>query len=324
MPTNSRCSAEQLELAAAALKRGELVAMPTETVYGLAADARNALAIARVFALKGRPANHPVIVHVGNVGEVAEWAREVPDAASVLAAAFWPGPLTMILPRAPGVLDAVTGGQDSVGIRMPRHPVALALLARFGGALVAPSANRFGHVSPTTAEHVRAEFEQAALPIILDGGACELGIESTIVDLRSNAVRVLRPGSIAVQQIADLLHCEVALGPAQQTLRVSGALLSHYAPRTHAELHERAALVERYAQLRKEQISCVLMMRGPLPPASVGIALPQESEPYAQQMYAALRSCDSAGVQCILIEAPPDEPRWHAVLDRLRKAVHRG
>ena len=323
MPTNLSCTAEQLAHAAAALRRGELVAMPTETVYGLAADARNALAIAQVFALKGRPTNHPVIVHVRSFGEVAEWARAVPEAARVLAAAFWPGPLTMILPRAPGVLDAVTGGQDSVGIRVPRHPTALALLNRFGGALVAPSANRFGHVSPTTAEHVRAEFEQAALPIILDGGACELGIESTIVDLRGNAVRVLRPGSIAVQQIADLLRCEVTLGPAQQALRVSGEQLSHYAPSTRAELHTRAALIARYAQLRASHISCALLVRGQLPLTSVGIALSHDSTAYAQQMYAALRSCDNAGVQRILIESPPDEPRWHAVLDRLTRAVHR-
>ncbi|MBP6626671.1 MAG: threonylcarbamoyl-AMP synthase, partial [Arenimonas sp.] len=193
-----------LDEALAALRRGEAIGLPTETVYGLAADASRPDAVRRIFALKGRPADHPLIVHIAGADQIERWARDVPEAARTLAAAFWPGPLTLILRKRDDVPEEVTGGQDTVGLRCPAHPLALALLQAFGGGLAAPSANRFGHVSPTTAAHVREEFG-AEVPVVLDGGDCVVGIESTIVDLSGGTPRILRPGRITHAQIHALL-----------------------------------------------------------------------------------------------------------------------
>ncbi|HEY5290991.1 MAG TPA: L-threonylcarbamoyladenylate synthase, partial [Burkholderiales bacterium] len=238
----------EIRRAAAILRAGGLVAFPTETVYGLGADASNPAAVAKIFAAKGRPQDHPVIVHLGSIELLPLWAGEIPAAAHKLAAAFWPGPLTLILKRAAGVSDCVTGGQDTVGLRIPGHPVALELLQAFAGAeggrafsgIAAPSANRFGRISPTTAAHVRAELG-AAVEWVLDGGECGVGIESTIVDLSRGRAVLLRPGQITPAQIAAVLGDEVAQ-PDAAAPRVPGAQGSHYAPRTPLHLVAAAEL----------------------------------------------------------------------------------
>src|SRR5690242_1893538 len=223
---------DAIERAARLLASGSLVAFPTETVYGLGADARNDGAVREIFAAKGRPPDHPVIVHIPGRSHVARWTREVSKQAAALAEAFWPGPLTLILPRAQGVLDSITGGQDSVGLRVPSHPVASALLDAFGDGIAAPSANRFGHVSPTTAAHVAADLGSAPA-MILDGGACEVGIESTIVAFRGDAALLLRPGAIGIAELTHVLGSPPQL-PDGAAPRASGSLAAHYSPRTPA------------------------------------------------------------------------------------------
>ncbi len=304
--------------AVAALRRGELVGMPTETVYGLAGDARNESAVRRIFATKGRPADHPLIVHLADIAQLSAWARQVPDSARALAEAFWPGPMTLILGKAAGVSDLVTGGQDSIGIRIPRHPVALQLLQSFGDGLAAPSANRFGHVSPTTAQHVRDEFG-ASVPIVLDGGACAIGIESTIIDLSGASVRILRPGLIGRADIIRVIGA-VDEGSAADSPRVSGALASHYAPRTPTESVPRTQLLARWKTCQDEGESAVVLSIG-APPASLpGLALPDQPEEFARHLYAALRSLDAEGADRILVERIPDERAWLAIADRLQRA----
>lgn len=310
----------ELVAACAALKRGEVVGLPTETVYGLAGDARNGEALARIFATKRRPADHPLIVHLADASAIDDWARAIPPAARRLAAAFWPGPLTLILKRAPHVLDLVTAGQDSIGLRVPNHALALELLRRFGGGLAAPSANRFGHVSPTTAQHVRDEFGDA-VPIVLDGGPCRIGIESTIVDLSADSARILRPGQIGPDAIARVLGAPVAIGAQTSSPRVSGSLASHYAPDTPAERvpRERLDSVIRSALGGGETIR-VLALRH-LPDGVHGLVMPNEPEPYARHLYAALRTLDAEGAERLLIELPPDTPEWFAVHDRIARAT---
>lgn len=308
-----------IQQAVAALRRGELVGLPTETVYGLAADAGNLEAVARIFALKGRPADHPLIVHVAGVEALPRWAREVPAAARALAAAFWPGPLTLILPRQPGVPDAVTGGQETVGLRCPDHPLALALLRAFDGGLAAPSANRFGHVSPTSAAHVRAEFG-AALPIVLDGGDCAVGIESTIVEFGAAGPRILRPGQVSRAQLEAVVG-PVAEGADAASARASGTLEAHYAPRTPMLLLARDALESEWRQQHAlgQQVR-VLALAG-LPAPCEGAALPARADAYAHGLYAALRQLDASGAHLLLVERPPQGPEWVAVNDRLRRAA---
>lgn len=303
--------ASDIAAAVAALRRGECIGLPTETVYGLAADARDAAAVARIFALKGRPADHPVIVHLPATARLDDYAVTVPESARRLAAAFWPGPLTLILRRAPWVPDAVTGGQDTVGLRMPAHPVAQAVLQAFGGGLAAPSANRFGRISPTRAAHVRAEFGDA-LPVVLDGGDSEVGIESTIVDLSGGAARILRPGMI------DRAAIEAVLGAppepdASPTPRVSGALEKHYAPRAPLRLVPRE-------RLGAPGAARVLAL-GSLPQGCEGTVLPAEPAAYAHGLYAALRDLDADDGREIRVETPPDGPAWDALRDRLRRAA---
>lgn len=306
--------------AVAALRNGAVIGLPTETVYGLAGDARNADALQRIFATKRRPADHPLIVHLADATQLDAWAREVPDSARRLAAAFWPGPLTLILKRAADVPDLVTGGQDTVGLRVPDHPVALALLAAFGDGLAAPSANRFGHVSPTTAQHVRDEFGDA-VPLVLDGGPCRVGIESTIVDLSGASARILRPGQIRADAIAAVLGTPVAVGAASASPRVSGSLASHYAPDTPAERVATARLdsVIRSALGGGETIR-VLALRH-LPDGVHGLVMPNEPDQYARHLYAALRSLDAEGAERLLIELPPDTSEWLAVHDRIARAT---
>lgn len=319
--------------AAGALEAGRLVAFPTETVYGLGADAENPAAIAAIYAAKGRPSNHPVIVHLAPGADIGRWAREVPDAAHKLIAAFWPGPLTLILKRAAHVPAAVAGGQDSVGLRCPSHPVAQALLKAFRrgeGGLAAPSANRFGHVSPTTAQHVQDEFgagPDSPLAMVLDGGASQVGIESTIVDLSrmdSHGPALLRPGQVSAEQIAAVIGQWPGLGGADAP-RVSGALASHYAPRTPVVLVEGASLPALLDGLHAAGRRAAMILVGTgaaAMPAGPAIALPPQPDGYARGLYAALRSMDSVGADVILVQRPPQDMAWLGINDRLRRAAH--
>jgi L-threonylcarbamoyladenylate synthase len=306
--------------AVAALRRGEVIGLPTETVYGLAADASNARAVAKIVALKGRPADHPLIVHIAGAEALPEFCREVPAQARALAQAFWPGPLTLILPRAASVPDAVTGGQDSVGLRCPAHPLALELLRAFGGGLAAPSANRFGHISPTSAAHVRSEFGDA-VPVVLDGGDSEVGIESTIVDLVSSRPRILRPGRISREQIVEVLGVEVEDAPGADSPRASGTLEAHYAPRTPMLLLAREQMEREATQQRALGQRVALLALGALPEGFAGEALPAQAQAYAHGLYAALRALDAGGAHLLLVQRPPEGLAWLAVHDRLRRAA---
>ncbi len=302
----------EIRKAAEMLRAGGLVAFPTETVYGLGADASNRAAVARLYALKGRPADHPVIVHFGSADKAFAWARELPAAAQTLAARFWPGPLTLILKRSALAGDFVTGGQDSVGLRVPSHPVAVELLKEFSDGIAAPSANRFGMVSPTTAAHVRADLGDA-VELVLEGGPSHVGIESTIVDLSGQAPALLRPGAITQQQLEKLL-------PGLETRNISevrhpGSLERHYAPRTPLRLVPAHDLDKQISLLRARV--AVLAFSRPDERVDHWIRMPRDPEAYAQRLYAALRELDSAGGDAILVEAPPGGPEWAAVRDRL-------
>lgn len=307
--------------AARRLAAGELVALPTETVYGLGADATNERAVARVFELKGRPADHPLIVHFSNPAAISYWASAVPREARILAAHFWPGPLTMILPKSARVPKSVTGGQDTVGLRCPSHPVAQELLAEFArigsGAVAAPSANKFGHVSPTTAAHVREELGPDLF--ILDGGACDVGLESTIVDLSRGKPVLLRPGAITREDIAHVLGLEPEERDAAAP-RASGTLAAHYAPRTALAIVEAAALD---VELSHPANIAVLALREPPPTAKVTswITAPFDVGRYAHDLYANLRKLDASGAKRIVVEAPPTTTPWEAVNDRLMRAA---
>lgn len=313
-----------IEQAARTLGAGNLVAFPTETVYGLGADAANAKAVAKIFVLKGRPADHPLIVHVANAAAIDRWAIDIPESAIKLAAAFWPGPLTIILKKSARVPAAVTGGQDTVGLRCPSHPLALALLAEFAkvgsGAIAAPSANRFGHVSPTTAQHVRDEFG-ADLPV-LDGGACTVGIESTIVDLSRGHPVLLRPGAITREQIEATIG-EAPRSPDAAAPRASGTLAAHYAPRTPLELADEAALESRVREAIAKGLRVAVLARGPTraSAASAWHEAPEAAAAFAHDLYANLRQLDASGVDVILVEAPPMDAAWEAVNDRLARAA---
>ena len=317
-------SVTPLEIARAVemLRAGGIVAFPTETVYGLGGDASNPAAVAAIYALKGRPANHPVIVHLAAADRVADWAREVPEAAHRLAAQFWPGPLTLILRRASGVLDALTGGQDTVALRVPSHPVARALLAAFGGGVAAPSANRFGRVSATTADHVRAEFG-AQVGLVLDGGACAVGIESTIVDVSGAAPALLRPGGVALADLEAALGQPLALAK-RDAPRAPGTLKAHYAPVTPLMLVEADVAAELIRSLvRQEKKVAVLSFSAmrPMLPGLHWISAPAEPEGYARALYANLRELDATHSDVIVAESPPQRSEWFAVLDRLTRAA---
>ena len=316
---------EEIAYAAGILRGGGLVAFPTETVYGLGADATNERAVARIFAAKGRPVDHPVIVHLGAADELERWARDVPAVAWRLAARFWPGPLTLILKRAPGVSDALTGGQDTVGLRVPNHPVALALLQAFGGGLAAPSANRFGRISPTLAAHVLAEFGDA-VDCVIDGGPCAVGLESTILDLSGTHPRVLRPGAVTPDALAEILGepptTRTTGGP-----RAPGRLASHYAPDTPLRLVEPAALESTIQSLTAVQQSvAVLSLHAPTTGAAQchWMRMPADATEYAHVLYARLREIDSWGCRVILVELPPVTMAWEAVHDRLMRAAGTG
>ena len=317
-----------VEAAADALRAGRLVAFPTETVYGLGADAANADAVRAIFAAKGRPPDHPLIVHLPDASHLDAWAREVPGGARALAAAFWPGPLTLILPRDARAGDVVTGGEDTVGLRVPAHPVAQALLAAFarrgGHGVAAPSANRYGHVSPTTARHVADDLGER-VAMILDGGPCDVGIESTIVAFDGERAVLMRPGGIAVDALASVLgHAPDA--PGDDAPRASGTHASHYAPRAAAFLVDAGALaaeVERLAE--RDEVVGVLArtVRRPDEFDGAWIDAPAGVDGYARELYANLRRLDGGHPDAILIEAPPGDAAWLAVRDRLARATHR-
>ncbi|KRB92915.1 L-threonylcarbamoyladenylate synthase [Noviherbaspirillum sp. Root189] len=325
--------------AARQLEAGELVAFPTETVYGLGADAENPAAVAKIYAAKGRPSNHPVIVHLAPGADIGYWTTEVPEQARQLIDAFWPGPLTLILKRAAHIPDAVSGGQDSVGVRCPSHPVAQALLRAFKGGkggVAAPSANKFGHVSPTTAQHVRDEFASDAdqdkagpLACVLDGGQSDVGIESTIVDLTRMATHgpvLLRPGHISASDIARVIGIEPKQ-PDAAAPRASGTLEAHYAPSTPVALVLSKDLADTVVSLSAhgKSVSIICHSAGgafqAAHPKAV-LRLPATPDGYAYDLYAALRSADAVHADIILVEAPPVEPAWQGVNDRLRRAAY--
>ena len=297
------------------------MAFPTETVYGLGADASNPAAVKKIFAAKGRPADHPVIVHIADMSELKHWAAEVPRAAWLLAEKFWPGPLTMVLKRSPHVNDLISGGQNSIGLRVPGHPVAQQLLKAFGGAIAAPSANKFGRLSPTTAEHVREELGNA-VEMVLDGGPCDVGIESTIVDLTREPPAILRPGRVSAQQITDALLVPLGESAADRP-RVPGSLASHYAPRAPLKLVQPDE-IENYVRRQVVQPPVAVMARRGRPRDSK-VALwqvaPETPEEYARLLYASLRRLDDAGCRLIVVEALPLLPEWAAVRDRLDRAA---
>ena len=308
--------------AVAQLKAGELVAFPTETVYGLGADASNADAVRKIYAAKGRPSNHPLIVHVADAAQLANWARDVPPFAHKLAKKFWPGPLTLVLKRNPRVPDEVTGGQDTVAIRVPLHPVAQALLREFGGGVAAPSANRFGRVSATTAAHVREEFGDA-VACVLDGGAADVGIESTIVDCSGKAPTLLRPGWITPQQLEAALGSALA-APDADAPRVSGTLDKHYAPQTPLMLMEGDLIVELAHSLTRQGKRVAVLARTTLRPLLEGmawVAAPADAAGYAHDLYANLRELDQAGCEVMLVEQAPEQAEWFAIRDRLNRAA---
>ena len=326
----------QIQRAAQLLRAGELVAFPTETVYGLGADASNPVAVAKIFAAKGRPADHPLIVHLASAAHLERWARDIPVAARKLAAAFWPGPLTLILKRQPTVPDAVTGGQDTVGLRVPNHPLALELLREFGGAdgggLAAPSANRYGRISPTLAQHVAEELGDR-IAMILDGGPCAVGIESTILDLSGDPCvtpRILRPGMISAEAIAAVLGQQPEQGTAPNspnapnTPRVSGSLAAHYAPRTPMQLVATSELALVVTAELNRGTKLAVMARQPSSDAREQLhwrVASADFSQYSHDLYANLRSLDAAGCDLILVEAPPVSAEWCAVADRLGRAV---
>lgn len=326
-------ASESIASAAQALQRGALVGLPTETVYGLAADAQNDSAVAAIFAAKARPSNHPLIVHVATPAALAHFAASVPPFAIALVDAFWPGPLTVILPRRSGVAAAAAGGQDSIGLRCPAHPVAQALLHALATAtpqappihgLAAPSANRFGRVSPTTAQHVQDELGRDLL--ILDGAACAVGIESTIVDCTRGAPVLLRPGGISRAQIEAACGMPL-MSPDDLTEaapRASGTLESHYAPKAKVRLMDARALRTGLNLLGADAAHLAVYARTPVKSASERVLvrrMPDDAVATAQQLFAALRAFDDAGVRLIWIERPPDSPEWEGVRDRLQRAA---
>ena len=318
-----------ISLAVDLLKAGALVAFPTETVYGLGADASNPDAVRRIFAAKGRPVDHPLIVHIPTIDSLEAWALSVPDTARHLAAHFWPGPLAMILKKRPEVSLEVTGGQDTVGLRMPDHPVALQLLQAFGGGVAAPSANRFCRISPTLASHVQEELGDA-VDMILDGGACQVGVESTIIDLSGDQPMLLRPGHITREQIEAVLQCQLLVtAEAQQAdvseIRAPGMMAIHYAPTTPSLLCSTASLPASVAELVKQGKKLGLLTsqtdwvnNGTL---TAVIAMPIEADAYAQNLYSSLRDLDRLNLDIILVEQPPQAEKWRAINDRLAKAT---
>lgn len=325
-PPSALITDSQLAQAADILKNGGLVAFPTETVYGLGANAEDTEALGKLYTVKGRPGNHPVIVHLASLEQLQDWAVEIPEKAWQLAKTFWPGPLTLILKRSPRVPDAVTGGQDTVGIRIPNHPVALALLNAFQGGIAAPSANRFGRLSPTSAAHVRQDLE-SDVDLILDGGECQVGVESTIVAFQNGQPVILRPGMITAGQIqAVLRNPDLPQNQANHSSTVSrapGTLASHYAPRTPLKLLSESEFRQKLSDIQKTSASAKIgaLVFSALQGLPHEIVMPKEPTLYAQRLYADLRKLDGLALNEIWVEAVPDTGAWAAVADRLHRAA---
>ena len=315
-----------IDHAASILRSGGLVAFPTETVYGLGAAATNAAAVRRIFGAKGRPPTNPLIVHVADIETAKRYASEWSDAAQTLAAVWWPGPLTLVLPKHPAIVDEATAGRATVGLRVPDHPLALDLLRAFGGPVAAPSANKSNHVSPTTAQHVREELGDA-VDLILDGGPCSVGIESTVLDLSGERPTILRPGGVSRKQIEYILGpVEVFTGAvaAGQSAASPGQQDRHYAPRTPAvrfDTPQRGLIQIDAPDGRPNGLIAVGTMTDAVKKWERIVAMPREPGLYAREFYAVLRELDAMGLHEIFIEMPPDRPEWLAVRDRITRAT---
>jgi L-threonylcarbamoyladenylate synthase len=317
-----------IQLAAQQLKNGNLVAIPTETVYGLAADASSKEALHKLFDAKGRPKSHPVIVHLASPEQLTDWAAHVPEQALQLAERFWPGPLTMIFKKREHVLHEVTGGQDTVAIRVPRHEVALKLLRQFGGGLAAPSANRFGKLSPTRATDVANEFS-TEVSYVLDGGTCEVGIESTIIDLSGDQPRVLRPGMLSLTMLNEVAGITVTHADEDEPIiKAPGTLKSHYSPTTPVmlvnsnQIHDVLKTME--TNLKKAAVlSFVPKIENGMKPQAAWIVAQPEPESYARNLYGNLRQLDGCGCDWIIVETVPEADEWSGIRDRLKRASFR-
>lgn len=315
----SNCTADTISKAAQSLKDGHLVAFPTETVYGLGADATNDKAVSRIYSVKGRPIGHPLIVHISSMNKLDKWAKDIPDYAIKLAREFWPGPMTLILPRTGLAKDFITGEQNNVGLRVPAQPVALALLKKFedlgGKGVAAPSANKFGAVSPTTAEAVGDELSDYLdlYDLVLDGGRCLVGIESTIINCTGSAPKVLRPGAITEEMIEQTLEIKSEENPEKSEIKASGLLESHYAPKAKILLNSIAEPGEGFLALSQFQT----------PAGAIRLASPSTLEQYARDLYSALRSADQQGLAKIAVQLPEGFGIAEAIRDRLTKAAAR-
>ncbi|WP_037855371.1 L-threonylcarbamoyladenylate synthase [Streptomyces sp. NRRL S-340] len=316
-------SSSDIEKAAGVLRAGGLVALPTETVYGLGANAEDPVAVARIFQAKGRPPSHPLIVHIGGAEQLDDWVEDVPATARLLAAHFWPGPLTLVLRRGRRVPLEATGGLETVAVRVPDHPVAGALLAAFGGGVTAPSANRFGSVSPTTADDVRTELGDA-VDFVLDGGPCEVGVESTIVDVTGDTPSVLRPGGVTREALEAVLGGPVAV-PSTSRVRVPGQHPSHYAPRARVVLVEPGKVLDEVESARElgHQVGVFLppSLAGTPVKAHATVAVPASPAAYARGLYGFLRELDQRGCDLIIASLPAEEGLGLAIANRLRRAA---
>ncbi len=304
------------------LRRGGLIAMPTETVYGLAADASNPAALLKIFTVKQRPIDHPLIVHLADMEQLPDWAIDIPDFAIALGQALWPGPLTLVFKKAPHVSDLITGKQSTVALRIPSHPLAEALIRAFGGGIAAPSANRFGRLSPTTAAAVREELGDE-VDFILDGGQSEVGVESTIIDVSAGYPVILRPGMITSQQIESVLNEEI-ITPQKKSPRVSGSPASHYAPHTKTRLMKSMVIPHFLNSLRHNDLPVAILTYSmcPLPQEDVEwIMMPNNPQQYAHDLYQTLRELDKKDYREIVIETPPEDLSWDAIRDRLQRAT---
>ena len=310
----SNCTADAMARAAQSLKSGSLIAFPTETVYGLGADATNPEAVARIYEVKGRPADHPLIVHVGDMQDIAQWSDEIPDYAIALARTFWPGPMTLILKRSSLAQDFITGGQETVGLRVPNHVIALALLNEFkkigGKGIAAPSANRFGHVSPTTAKAVSDELSQylAQDDLILDGGPSQVGVESTIIDCTTQSPKILRPGAITEEMIEQVTKLDLSYDATE--IRVSGSLENHYSPSAQVVLDE----------VPSQGDGFIALSDIPTPDGVNRLASPANNEDFARVLYAALRSADEQSLSRVVVKQPSGDDISVAIRDRLLRA----
>ncbi len=318
----SSCTARTLTDAATSLRAGNLVAFPTETVYGLGADATNSQAVAKLYAAKARPTDHPLIVHISSMANLDRWASQVPEYAIKLARTFWPGPMTLILPRTKLAKNFITGGQDNVGIRVPQHTVAQALLKAFesqgGYGIAAPSANRFGKVSPTCADDVKSELADylSTDDLILDGGQSEVGVESTIIDCTNLTPRILRPGAITATMINDLLQIqiEVLINTSSNQIKASGLLQSHYAPKAKVFLSTKANPGDGF----------IALANTPTPDGAIRLAAPKNNKEYAQLLYQALRLADTKQLQNVIVIPPTGDDLAVAICDRLEKSAYQG